>query len=65
MLDVDSERIVLVMNVNQWVRNAHGPLDQNNDYNRVILANMAGFVERIRVHLATNPFLRLADEQCQ
>ena len=64
LIDVDQERVFLVMNVNAWVRTAQETLDVYNDYDRDMLGRVADYVDRCRIIINSQPFFTpLNDER--
>ena len=56
LIDVDQERVFLVMNVNSWVRTAQETLDVYNNYDRDMLGRVADYVDRCRIIVNSQPF---------
>ena len=59
--DVDAKRQEIAINVKHWISMAHGSLDVHNEGDQVMLLKMAGYVDRVRKHLADHPFLNVSD----
>ena len=55
--EIDMNRSLVALNVKNWIRQAHSLLDVNNVFDRTMLRKIAGYVDRVRRHLANNPFL--------
>ena len=62
-IDVDQERVYLVMNINAWVLSAHGALDVFNDYDRDMLGRIADYVERCRIIACSAPFFTAQNDE--
>ena len=58
---VDAKRQEIAINVKHWISAAHGSLDVHNEGDQVMLLKMAGYVDRVRKHLADHPFLNVSD----
>ena len=65
LIDVDQERVFLVMNVNAWVHTAQETMDVYNDYyDRDMLGRVADYVDRCRIIINSQSFFtRLNDER--
>ena len=63
--DVDAKRQEIAINVKHWISTAHGSLDVHNEGDQVMLLKMAGYVDRVRKHLADHPFLNVSDAEAE
>ena len=62
-MDVDIMRQDIALNIRSWVSKAHDNLDINADVDRVMLARMSGYVERVRLCLIRNPQILESDSE--
>ena len=63
LIDVDQERVFLVMNVNVWVHTAQETLDVYNNYDRDMLGRVANYVDRCRIINSQAFFTTLNNER--
>ena len=62
-MDVDIMRQDIALNIRSWVSKAHDNLDINADVDRIMLARMSGYVERVRLVLIRNPLILETDKE--
>ena len=56
--DFDQDRKDLIANLNNWVDAAHTKLDMNNHFDKSMIENIAGYVERASLVIGGAPFFR-------